>query len=717
MTTIRELYIPCGRCGIRRQKQQFDQSQIDLFRNDKYCECTPCINDKAMRAAIEEGTFVGNKPSDYTHLVACNYSNSWLPCTLLCQMDKGTNVFIYIINKNMLVSNDLTIPYDSEQQYRAHRKPMVTIPFDEPKVDENKDKEQSPKQLTDDEALTLMKAAAESLNIPLSQYIHDMTHKPVSNDNNDNYTHLLYQETQIKTFTAKYPTDEKSFYNYSNEIEVYKNDHSTIPESRIFNSIMDKVPKPAKRAWKQHKNALFGAFSHKYLIEHEQLAALPVLRQNTLVNKAFQKEMNCIEQFERFIMSNLHINPTIHYFQQQLGFVYPLRSESPVDLYHRVIQYYLQIDIIREKINPLLHREIRVFDEREKIEDFQKILLLRNNQSEYNNNTFLNKKVKNYCAKWFDNTAEQTLAKLLKHLIKIEKEILPQSMVNMDIEGQHWNQRPLNLTIFNIRPNKKRKHSDDTPGQPPLKKMKTKQGAKPKGNTPRCTNGAKCKFYLKNKKCRFIHTKEELNEMKKTFKSFKTRNSSHSTDSDSRSIPYSAQSRWDKPSKNTCQRGVNCNLFQYGKCWYKHDLNIMQCSCCKKMEHPELLCKRRKSSNNTNENGPDHYNPSSPKGKVNHSFNDFKEYQKFQKMMAIYHCDTDNNDHNTNNPRRTNNDNDTPKPNYSTGKSPGDPAINVHDYDTQKAFLRFQLTNANVAYNAYKKLGPPLKKKPPIGRQ
>ena len=429
--------------------------------------------------------------------------------------------------------------------------------------------------------------------------------QPANNNNNeDNYTKRLYQETTIKSFTEKYPLNEQEYYKYSATISIYVNEHNEIPESRLLEEVIKKCTDDERRRWNRWKK--------------NKSTEIIQINPNQTKHQILQS-LNIFKHYEAFIIRDLNITPNREKLISLLLFIRTGYNERPTSTYHRICTYLDQINsVIRNvNMNKVTKYPMKEIDTECINSLYKRVFLLQNAEEQYGNDGRLNKKVREYLQRYV-NQHDFELDAFIRKLKAAEEHALPNGTEKPGKLGYVWQTFKKNITIFEHKPydkiiNRKRPLLSQQ-NHIPTKRQKVSW------ETERCTFGIKCKFYI-NGNCNKYHTKQEINKLNK--KRIKQLENNINKAGQIKPKPFQYKQRinkWgnkftikprDKDNKNenkACKFGEKCRTFQKGKCRYKHTRSQIICSHCNKPGHLQYQCYSWKNQNN---NKPEFqtYNP------------------------------------------------------------------------------------------------------------
>ena len=440
-------------------------------------------------------------------------------------------------------------------------------------------------------------------------------HIPAINgvNNNNNFTKMMYEETQIQPFTAKFPRNQHEFWEYINTMDRFKNEHDSIEESRLLHKIIKQTSIIIRNEWLAYKREYIAASDN---------------------NDLTQSDLNTFSDFQQFISKKLRIHPSIHYFLQQLGYIRSGYDENPEDTHNR-IQYYLQsIETARTIYNSYTTKEnlkLRTISDSEVIELYERVFIFHNADPTYNTNGKLNRKIKLRFTKFWRDTEQITIAKISKFIQDVHAEILPSSMIKAGVDGFCWRKIKSSLTIFQLRPMFHPLYSGNKRTlSVPAGSSSFKRRKIDRSTTPRCRHKSQCRTFIKTGSCKFFHTADELRQFRaknnnnnnptrsfksrpqslpsrrtnnrSSFKSF-NRTQQHSRRNTTNRAPVAQRS--NSNTQGFCRFNARCRKYQNGKCNLKHQRSSVICDYCKQRGHPKYQCLKLKSPRKQ----PTQYNP------------------------------------------------------------------------------------------------------------
>eukprot|EP01084_Bolivina_argentea_P009459 17658_1 len=247
----------------------------------------------------------------------------------------------------------------------------------------------------------------QSAQIRLLVGINNTT--PSTTRDDTNYGQLIYQEQQIKPFPY------------------------TFPESRLMKEIEQSLDTAVVRNWHRYRTDAYTIYLHSSNNNGDNIntatSNIPVK-----TKKQFLLEFNTVNNYEKFVVKTLNVNPHISYFKNQLNRIQTRKNEDPQQTFKTVMNYLDQIEWIVLKVNQLIPNPVRTIMKREKEELMHRIFVADNAKPEHGNDGKLNYKVKHKLAIKWENNPDLTLLELEQHLSVIVPQILPNFEVDINVE-------------------------------------------------------------------------------------------------------------------------------------------------------------------------------------------------------------------------------------------------------------------------------------------
>ena len=457
------------------------------------------------------------------------------------------------------------------------------------------------------------------------------------------FAEKLFYGTQLTKFVHKFPTDENSFYRWTTAIEAYETENSGLPADMIFKRVVASLKGSTSTAWRRHR-------TKKY---RDYVAAAEDVEDNAIVKRDYMKEnVDNLTELQRFAIKEVQVAPDMSYFQTKLLQLTAFRSEKPKETLGRLEQFYFDYGILKKKLNESIPMKLRSFRVHEKFDHIKRVLITDNNKTVHNNDSILNAKVKTKMSKKVealqkdiddpdDEEKDEELYTELVRYIKedLAQEILPSLDEVQHEDGKHWVKYSSRSVFTSNSPPKSkrseftRKRRRDGDKKSPSKRTKY-------SDTPRCPDGANCRYITKGKECYKQHTRQEMKAMRTAkreaskFVQRVVRNAT--TTSSSKPIRDRKRARYqskhsESPSKrqkkgdesgdargtgqsNKCRHGTNCTFWQQGICNFQHFSKEMKCASCGISGHPASACRKSKRTITSNSTPP-RYNVTNP----NHS--------------------------------------------------------------------------------------------------
>ena len=435
------------------------------------------------------------------------------------------------------------------------------------------------------------------------------------NVKDSNTTRTLLDESRITKFKARFPRNEKEFYDYLNKIELFCTRNARIEPSTIFLKIVQSLNDHNTLQWNNFKKSVY----YEHLKESQ-------MNESDCDFQEFDPTLSTIDNFETFLVKHLQIHTDISFFKKQTSHIMYFKNENPAECIKRIETYLWQMDKVRVKLNSNSNGlPLRAMLATEKVDLIQRVFIDENNLSTLSNDGYLNGKVKREMSKKWplimhdatnrsgssDDVDYEAMHKFALKFISedLPNKVLPPMNTAMDTEGQHWELYADSRSIFQLKPVEPVQRGRKRPLKDALKGTKSKsEGRRPRKRQKStennnkhfdtmCKFGAECHSLRDKKQCSFRHLRSELIKAgvprpKEQAKPVK-QNENHSGKSENRGA--------SKP----CRRGAGCQHWQRGQCYFKHDDRKMRCGACGKNGHPTAKCHTKGGAGPT----PPSYNP------------------------------------------------------------------------------------------------------------
>ena len=419
-----------------------------------------------------------------------------------------------------------------------------------------------------------------------------------SQNQNNNYTEMIYWSSQIGKFKCDFPQNDASFYLWLTTVESFQALHDQCPEEMVFKKVVESLAGAELAAWREYR-----------LAKYRDHLSSSTAQNTATIRKNFMKTMDTLPELEKFAIKRLQINPDISFFKRKMSLIRCRRDENPSDTLGRIEKFFFEYDTLRKKLNPHIQIKLRSISVTEKVDAIQRVLITENNSVENQNNGHLNAKVRAKLSKKWESLQKEagdpdTDDYFTKHLREISKyikgqlatECLPKLSEMATEDGKHWMKYGLSESLFKLQSRSTteslagKKHPRDEDmvsakynAQPPRKQVKVSK-VKP------CRWGAECRRLLEGKRCRRFHTEnEKIAVQRKRMEQQQTE-----IDAKSNAQPRSPHSS-DQRSQADCRRGKECPYWQNGVCNYRHVSANMRCRNCRQIGHPAVACKSKQS--------------------------------------------------------------------------------------------------------------------------
>lgn len=584
-------------------------------------------------------------PLQLTHLVVYQrvqdwkIIKTWEPCFIATKWVFGAQTDV---NKNTDDPNELITINMPRVQAREERKRTELFPFNPQKCDLHVTSTiaNQPQNATND-ANVINQQSASILQQLVAQI---QTNSTNSSSNKKDMTELLYLETITDKFEGTFPVtnDKNKFFEWCSDVSRYIADNPKTPSDRIFQNILDKVPKAIKSAWHQYKSNQFQSVKDAYFQETgEDLAKFP--EEHTKRITEFQTQISTLSNFEKFALQHLKIKAKNYDFEQQMHEVHCYWNEEPLATFTRVSEYFDQIASITTKLNSIKEHDapkIRHVSDNDKLDEFMRIFCFENNDPKHNNRSVLNEKVSREFHKAWTHGKLLSTIDIQKLAKKASVDIVSgYNPSDKDKNWKHYNQRrhwnifAIN-TSYNPTKNDRKRTFPTSRGnnaaENPLKKQRV--------DIP-CRNGANCTHFIRFGECLFQHTPRDL----ATLRQKHANNNNNANQSSNHSNTFNRNrrnnghfrakqtlhhftTRFNKSSdrqqrKSPCSFGATCHRWQNGKCPNYHRNTEMTCSHCHKPGHSASRCYQKNKGSQPQRTT---YNP-------NNTANIQKMYQNIQK--------------------------------------------------------------------------------------
>ena len=426
---------------------------------------------------------------------------------------------------------------------------------------------------------------------------------PKTTDENKNFAELLYQETRLSDFKHKFPRTRVGYWGYSFAIEQYRNEHVSVPETRILEQVVNTCSNPIRTAWNTWKED-----------QAQKLAnAADHTGDKELDPNSLRQSLCTINNFESFMIHRLRIQPDIIFFNKTLENIQCGRDENPTETHERLQRYLREIKVVKQKLNNNEHVQcnIRKYSDENILELYQRVFIFDNNSAEYNNDGILNGKVKIKLSQYVQNNfGTITLDNFIQYIRKLHTAILPSDCVEVNVEGKYWKRFKYNHSVFQLptpsnQRSSKRKNEPTTTGTP--RKRFKNNDVKPQT----CRGGSSCSWFIKSGRCRFYHTSKEMRMMNKLRKEMTS-----GVKEKAQTWPWSKGKDEKGSGKNPqqatprkrCRYGNNCWKLQRGGCMYEHPKEEVKCGYCDAIGHIQFECRKFKKDKAMTRDTP-RYNP------------------------------------------------------------------------------------------------------------
>ena len=452
-----------------------------------------------------------------------------------------------------------------------------------------------------------------------------------------NTTNVLLSEISQKQFITKFelkmPRNSLQYYIFAHKLHKWAQDNIDISDTRKWKTIAKTFSSRVNDQWNTYKDDKWDTHSD----EIDETASDTDIDS---IRKAYVSKLDNIAELKRFLVQKLNLTPHISHFTDLLALAKIGYNEEPHKAIQRIQRYIKQIDSTVDDFTSLnIHTKLRYIKQFERDELFERVLVIDNNKSEYNNAGLLNAKLKTKIAAKYSESPNITEKELIVFLRKISQEILPSSIANDQESENKWHISKAPTLVFSLKPIVNRKRTDDN----------AKIGKKTDGPSPKkrrfdpniqCPKGNNCNSMIKNGHCDKAHKGKDVQQMMRRFRNSKKdqkhRRNDRNYDSgfdrhvrfdfnsrgrgrgrgyrgrgrgrgrgryrDRRGYPNNYSNYDSNTKQSDCHKQRLCIPWQIGKCKYKHwNEDRYSCAECGVLGHPKYRCPT-KSAQKWNQN-------------------------------------------------------------------------------------------------------------------